>query len=939
VARAIERVGQKLIGTVKPRRAAKRLRRDARTLVATRVADDLLGELDEAETGRLDDYLASPDFEEIVLQFVLGRLLEDVSWEDLTSSIREELRHGLRNSAGLRTELLVTATDVVFGALASTFNDIVVVPAGYRLNPGTAAVAAHLTAGAAANSRLLGEVGNLANFHEFARHMRAQVAAVHGHMRLPHLGVSRSVPYGQLYVEPLLSPEQEHMDAPELATVALPGRRSVILGDPGAGKSTLAAKLAHDVASDLVPGAEGRVPFLLVLRNFAGSFREGGKGLSYYLERVCRDPYNLEPPPKAVDYLLRNGRAVVLLDGLDELVEPELRRKFVQLVDGFVSRYPLVPVLVTARRIGYSDAPLDRRLFTVGVVAELNEDQVSQYAARWFVLDESTAEGERSRMAKSFLAESKGIADLRANPLLLALLCAMYSSEHYIPGSLAQVYERCAVMLFDRWDSIRGIAMPGQFQGRLRGAVQYLAWQLFSAEESGKALPRHRIVRMLADHLVAKRFDEDEAIATAEQFVDFCTGRAWILTDVGATRTEPRYGFTHRTFLEYFAAEHLVRTNPTADRLWVALRPRVLSGEWEVVTQIALQLLDRNVDGGVDDLLRLLLAETPLELQRGSRVHGFAARTLGYLHPGRDMISELVEAALSTSLTADIKDRFRYWFWDETFDRMRALDGPLRALMYGCSPGNLSAVRRFLTTILNDRIESGSETALFFVLNLSRETIGADERVVRVWEEARRDLCERHADSLVAWSEHTLWESLLAEAEPDRVVAKFGPWPLYLTGVFMARRILSRAEELLKSGMSSGGPQLNIGKLCDALVAAGRPWISDARWWSELPRTAMSNLWSHERMFFDAPWSHAPLAPMVLLTLPYLEARACGYLVLRLPTSTPLLRDLSAARAQGKAHPNLMRSLRDPAFTEELRAFLTSWARREFDVLAPPPWH
>lgn len=33
---------------------------------------------------------------------------------------------------------------------------------------------------------------------------------------------------------------------------------------------------------------------------------------------------------------------------------------------------------VTARRIGYSEAPLDRETFTVGMVAELTEEQVEQ---------------------------------------------------------------------------------------------------------------------------------------------------------------------------------------------------------------------------------------------------------------------------------------------------------------------------------------------------------------------------------------------------------------------------------------------------------------------------------------------------------------------------------------------------------------------------------
>ena len=78
VARALAEVGQKLFSTVKTRREKKRLHQDARTLVPIRVAEGLLAELDAAEARRLSDYLVSPDFEEIALQFALGRLVNDV---------------------------------------------------------------------------------------------------------------------------------------------------------------------------------------------------------------------------------------------------------------------------------------------------------------------------------------------------------------------------------------------------------------------------------------------------------------------------------------------------------------------------------------------------------------------------------------------------------------------------------------------------------------------------------------------------------------------------------------------------------------------------------------------------------------------------------------------------------------------------------------------
>ncbi|MEU4524924.1 NACHT domain-containing protein [Amycolatopsis sp. NPDC024027] len=919
-ARALSQVSWKLFGAAEKRMAKKRVRRDARTLVSTRVAESFLTELKEDETRKLSDYLGSPDFEEIALQFVLGRSLGDIFWESATADIREQLRHGLRASAGLRKELLVTATDVVFDSLATAFDESVDINVSAKPDSSFIAVATRLTTAAVANSQLLRGLENLTEFHDFASALRVQVASQHEHMRPPHLGLSKSVPYDQLYIEPSVLPIPDHpSETPHPARLALSGHRSVILGDPGAGKSTLAAKLAHDVASDLVPGAEGRVPLLLVLRNHAGSFRDGGKSLVHYLERTCADPYNLEPPDKAIEYLLRNGRAVVMLDGLDELVEPDLRRKVVDLVHGFVNLYPLVPVLATARRIGYSDAPLTSPLFSHGAIAELDNDQVRYYAEHWFALDERIPKLERPQICNSFMAESEGISELRSNPLLLALLCALYASERYIPSNLAQVYERCATMLFDRWDSMRGIAKPFQFVGRLRAAVQYLAWQLFTARESGKAQPRHAIVRTLTDHLTAKKFDEDEASATAEQFVDFCTGRAWILTDVGATEQEPRFGFTHRTFMEYFAAEHLVRTHSTAERLWNQLDTHILDSEWEMVAQISLQLLDRNIDGAVDDFLSLVLEFSSSDHKAGSTLYPFAARTLRYVHPRPDTIADVVSAALECSLDLDIGTRGHYGFARGvmTLDA----DEALRDLVGECSPANLPTVQRKVVTHLEGQIYSGNETAMLLVLRLAGASFLG--RMGHVWDSFVGELRDRHESRLRTWGSQAPWASIAAGEDPGLILTRFGLEPLYKSVMYPTAYHPSVIEQIL-----SADEPFNRFDFFRQLQNLPHPWISDDHWWRDFQALSSD----------DSPLGQQEvITPGVLLLLPCLEMYEHGHQPFRMSKVDQVMAELIEARAKRGNRSIISKLDLHPSFTNEMMDFLMAWTNGEFDLVVPPP--
>jgi predicted NACHT family NTPase len=142
---------------------------------------------------------------------------------------------------------------------------------------------------------------------------------------------------------------------------------------------------------------------------------------------------------------------------------------------------------------------------------------------------------------------------------MLSLMCAIYKGENYIPRNRPDVYEKCAVMLFEAWDRSRGINPQLAFDHHIKAAMRSLALWLYSGKSRKGGVTERELVNYTQRYLLEKRFeDEDEARAAAENFIDFCSGRAWVLTDVGTTAEGERlFAFTHRTFLEYFAASQL----------------------------------------------------------------------------------------------------------------------------------------------------------------------------------------------------------------------------------------------------------------------------------------------------------------------------------------------------------------------------------------------
>ena len=352
--------------------------------------------------------------------------------------------------------------------------------------------------------------------------------------------------------------------------------------------------------------------------------------------------------------MLLNGRAMVIFDGLDELLDSTARQEISSDIESFCNLFPSTPVLVTSREIGYEQAPLSDDRFIVYRLSPFDSDQVIEYVEKWFKTDTELTVSQREQKTKRFLQESEGVADLRSNPLMFALMCNIYRGENYIPQNRPDVYEKCSTMLFERWDKGRGILVPLPFEAHISPAMKFLAYWIYSEGILQSGVTEHSLIRRAADYLAKVRFeDRDEAESAAKQFIEFCKGRAWVFTDTGTTKTgESLYQFTHRTFLEYFAAAYIVRSHPTPTQLLDLLLPRIQKREWDVVAQLAFQLQNKQLEGAADELLNILV-EKSTKLDEGSWFSlSFAARCLEFMVPSPQVSRTITAICIERSLSA-----------------------------------------------------------------------------------------------------------------------------------------------------------------------------------------------------------------------------------------------------------------------------------------------
>ena len=211
--------------------------------------------------------------------------------------------------------------------------------------------------------------------HPVLRAYLNDVLEWHGYMRtlgMPTMKDNPSVPIDQLYVAPALSRSAISADAKDMhegeavLTLLEEARRLVVLGDPGSGKTTLvnwlAWRLTAGLTTPLPTFLQGSIPIPLVLRELnLQNIESFDSILSAFLQRPSAAALNGDR--SLLLEALQEGRALILVDGLDEVHENLRRKLIVTLKAGFAS-YPKASWLITSRIIGYdenlfgSDTPL-----------------------------------------------------------------------------------------------------------------------------------------------------------------------------------------------------------------------------------------------------------------------------------------------------------------------------------------------------------------------------------------------------------------------------------------------------------------------------------------------------------------------------------------------------------------------------------------------------
>jgi len=449
----------------------------------------------------------------------------------------------------------------------------------------------------------------------------------------------------------------------------------VILGDPGSGKSTLLKHLALNAAKNF--DREKRLPILLPLAAYANALQaRPNLSLREFLPEFYKGLQEFPENPAPLFYdALENGKALVLLDGLDEVHDPSERNRVVHHVKNFYLNHrgdidrslaatgqSVNQFAITSRIVGYREVPLEADDVFHLTLLDFNKEQISQFAENWCLTYEIAqsgetpkaardAEGEKSKLLKSIFGNA-GVEKLAANPLLLTILALIHRQGTELPNRRAELYELYLTTLIKTWNrarSLAGMSVGSMDDKETVKILAPLAYWMHANRPSGTAR-RVELEREITRHFTERRKHAlDDAEREAARFLDDVRTYSGLL----AERGPDAYGFVHLTFEEYLAARHIVFQGQVHEQKSLELlRQHAYDPAWREVILLALGYLGlvTNEEEKTALLVRGLLNDQPPADHLGENIElaGSALKDIGRVSVGEDCWKEVIDRLLAT---------------------------------------------------------------------------------------------------------------------------------------------------------------------------------------------------------------------------------------------------------------------------------------------------
>lgn len=353
-------------------------------------------------------------------------------------------------------------------------------------------------------------------------------------------------------------PEGAERDIVAVDTALADVHRLLIRGQAGSGKTTLLQWIAVKAATKSFEGPlshwNGSLPFYIRLRHYVQSGLPRPEAFPSFVAPAIADTM----PKGWVHAMLKSGRAIVLIDGVDEI--PASQREDVSTwLKDLAETYPAARFIITSRPHAIEEGWMDHEGLSDAELQPMELIDIFAFIDHWHeaVREELHTDEEKRELAplaehlKEQVRHSHAIRTLATSPLLCAMLCALNRDRRrQLPVNRIELYKACCALLLERRDKDSHVDLsdyPALNYGQKQRLLEDLAYWMIQGDLSEADL-------VVVDERFTYKLAQMPGVSqevTGTQVRRLLVERAGIIREPVASRID----FTHRTFQEFFAAQ------------------------------------------------------------------------------------------------------------------------------------------------------------------------------------------------------------------------------------------------------------------------------------------------------------------------------------------------------------------------------------------------
>ena len=370
-------------------------------------------------------------------------------------------------------------------------------------------------------------------------------------------------------------------------------QHSVVLGEPGSGKSALLRYLTLSLldsdSSDirlLGPGHLRRLPVWMSFARYAATIKDKPNTSVDDYFRHWLHQHSFDDIYPIFKRALRHSDVLLLVDGLDEGTSEPHRQEALDRIITFVES-SRATVICTSRPRGFNRSGIPDA-WNTAVIAPMRDAQVQDLAARWFSVTEISngAHGNsdvirqqaehRADMFLHVVNENSRTNELARNPLLCQAMIELYRYSHQLPEGRVGIYDKIIELLLSQHPAARAHASssetPAELLGLRDAELREILLRIAEELQNKNSMDLHSVdncraicAGFLEDDTYGLGLNRSKAKRLAEDTIEQLVSQYGLLVE----RSPGDIGFVHLSIQEYLATEIVTRKPEEYQLIWL----------------------------------------------------------------------------------------------------------------------------------------------------------------------------------------------------------------------------------------------------------------------------------------------------------------------------------------------------------------------------------